>query len=471
MMRFVSIEKKDPDKREARERSQDFKEIETLFANNSAKEQASRCCQCGVPMCQVHCPLENNIPDWLKALANGQEKEAYRLVAETNTFPEICGRICPQDRLCEGFCVLHRQHGSITIGAIEKYLTEKAWEEKWVQAPHPEDEQTQSVGIIGAGPAGLAAAESLRRKGYQVHIYDRYDRPGGLLTYGIPSFKLEKTVIERRIESYKDAGIQFHCNFEVGKTARLQELRKRHGALLIATGVYKARPLHIPGTDLRGVVEALEYLVKTNRQELDCTPIGGEDDLYNARDKNVVIIGGGDTAMDCARTAIRQKAKSVTVLYRRNRENMPGSQKEVKNADEEGVVFQWLAAPVAYISDSTINTISKVQFIRMQIGLSDANGRRTVNPVEGSEQYLPADLLIHALGYEPEDLPRMFDEPSLKVTSWGTLVIDKETCQTSLDGVFAAGDIVRGASLVVWAIKDGRMAADKMHQHIQKNFN
>ena len=464
MLKFVSTPQRTPDKREAAARRSDWDEIYRAFSADRAAEQASRCSQCGVPFCQVHCPLGNNIPDWLKLTAEGRLEEAYEVAASTNTFPEICGRICPQDRLCEGNCVIEKGFESVTIGAVEKYITDTAWERGWITPPMPLRELPHSVGIIGAGPAGMAAAEQLRRKGYVVHIYDRYDRAGGLMIYGIPNFKLEKPVVLRRAEQYAAAGIVFHQNCTVGEHVSLEEMRARHDAVLIATGVYKPRDIGGPGAGLAGIVPALDYLTASNRKGLGDDVPAFDDGRLNAAGKRVVVIGGGDTAMDCVRTAVRQGAASVQCLYRRDRANMPGSMREVKHAEEEGVEFVWLAAPEAFLGD---RHVTGVRAVRMHLGLPDATGRQQVEPIAGSSFTLEADLVIKALGFDPEDLPRMFDEPDLALTRWGTLKIDHRSMMTSLPGVFAAGDIVRGASLVVWAIRDGRDAAAEIHRYVQ----
>jgi glutamate synthase (NADPH/NADH) small chain len=467
MQQFVSVDRSMPDKREAGERRQDFDEIYAEFAAEKARQQAARCSQCGIPFCQVHCPVQNNIPDWLKLTAEGRLEEAYEISSATNNFPEICGRICPQDRLCEGNCVIEQSgHGTVTIGAIEKYITDTAWERGWVKPARPRRERAQSVGIVGAGPAGLAAAEQLRRQGYKVHLYDRHDRLGGLLIYGIPNFKLEKEVVLRRAQLLADSGVTFSTNFEVGRDASLAELRERHDAILIATGVYKARDLQAPGSGLGNIVPALSYLIASNRKGLGDRVPAFEDGSLNATGKNVVVIGGGDTAMDCVRTAVRQGATSVKCLYRRDRANMPGSQREVGHAEEEGVEFVWLAAPEAFLGQDGSH-VSGVRASRIHLGVADATGRQTPRVIEGSHFTVPADLVVKALGFDPEDLPGAFGEPELAVTRWGTLKISYRTMMTSLDGVFAAGDIVRGASLVVWAIRDGRDAAERMHGYLQ----
>jgi glutamate synthase (NADPH/NADH) small chain len=465
MLQFVRLDQRNPEKRDATLRREDFGEIYKPFEPAHAGEQASRCSQCGVPFCQVHCPLNNNIPDWLKLTAEGRLEEAYEVSSATNTFPEICGRICPQDRLCEGNCVIEKGFGSVTIGSVEKYITDTAWERGWVKAPKPRRELGRSVGIIGAGPGGLAAAERLRVRGYDVHVYDRYDRVGGLMIYGIPNFKLEKEVVLRRWRQFEEGGIRFHLNTRVGQDVSLAELRARHDSVLVATGVYKARDMAAPGIGLRGIVPALDYLTASNRQGLGESVAELESGLLNAAGKNVVVIGGGDTAMDCVRTAIRQGAASVTCLYRRDRANMPGSMREVYHAEEEGVRFEWLGAPEAFLGDAHVIA---VRAHRMHLGLPDATGRQQVEPIPGSSFDLKADLVVMALGFDPEDLPKAFDEPGLPVTRWGTLKVDHRTMMTALPGVFAAGDIVRGASLVVWAIRDGRDAAEQMHQYMQR---
>jgi glutamate synthase (NADPH/NADH) small chain len=461
MLKFVGTAQAYPGKREAELRAEDFREIADRYAVSSAEEQASRCSQCGVPYCSVHCPLHNHIPDWLRLTAEGRLREAYQLSNSTSTMPEICGRICPQDRLCEGNCVIEFSgHGAVTIGSVEKFITDTAWEEGWVEPVAVGPSRGQSVGIIGAGPAGLAAAEYLREYGYDVHVYDRHDRAGGLLTYGIPGFKLEKQIVMRRIERLEEGGIVFHMGFEIGREASLDELRKRHTSLLIATGVYKARGIQAPGVGAEGVVEALDYLTASNRKGFGDAVPAFDDGTLDANGKHVVVIGGGDTAMDCVRTAVRQGATSVKCLYRRDRANMPGSQRETANAEEEGVEFVWLSAPEAFDGG---DKVTGVRATRMRLGAPDASGRRAPELDPGGAFQLQADLVIKALGFEPEDLPRLFGAEELGVTRWGTLRTDGRTMMTSLDGVFAAGDIVRGASLVVWAIRDGRDVAAHMH--------
>ena len=465
MLKFVNLKKESPLKRDTKKRSQDFNEIYDEFINAKAKEQSSRCSQCGVPFCQIHCPLSNNIPDWLKLTAEGRLQEAYELAQSTNNMPEVCGRICPQDRLCEGNCVIEQSgHGTVTIGSVEKYITDTAWEKGWVKPIKFKKELKQSVGIIGAGPAGLACAEELRKSGYQVTIYDRYDRPGGLLIYGIPNFKLEKFVVERRTKLLQESGIKFVQNFEVGKDKTLDELRGKHDAMLIATGVYKAKEIDVPGQDLKNIFPAMEFLTASNKKGLGDKVEIFDNGTLNAEEKNVVVIGGGDTAMDCVRTAVRQKAKSVKCLYRRDRENMPGSAREVKNAIEEGVEFIWLSSPKKFLGQ---NNVEEVEVSKMKLGEPDSSGRKKPIIEKGSEFKLPADLVIRSLGFDPENLPKLFNANDLIVSKWGTIKIELETMQTNIEGVFAAGDIVRGASLVVWAIKDGRDAAVQIEKYLR----
>jgi glutamate synthase (NADPH/NADH) small chain len=457
MLKFINIERDMPQKREADARREDFDEIYAEFAKAKAEEQSSRCSQCGVPYCQTHCPLHNNIPDWLRLTAEGRLQEAYEMSQATNTFPEICGRICPQDRLCEGNCVIESSgHGTVTIGAVEKYITDTAWDKGWVLPISPKVERAESVSIIGAGPGGLAAADVLRRAGIQVTVYDRYDRAGGLLTYGIPGFKLEKDIVMRRNDQMAEGGVKFELNTNIGTDISFADLRAKHDAIIIATGVYKSRDLQSEGSEANGVLRAIDFLTASNRKSFGDTVPEFDSGALDAKGKRVVVIGGGDTAMDCVRTSIRQGAISVKCLYRRDRANMPGSQREVQNAEEEGVVFEWLSAPKGFVNDPVTGVLVQ----KMRLGAPDATGRQSPEVIEGADYVEDADLVITALGFEPEDLPTLWNEPELPVNRWGTIKADYITGATAVDGVYAVGDIVRGASLVVWAIKDGRDCAE-----------
>ena len=467
MLKFVKIGQQTPPKRDTNSRKNDFNEIYDEFIKDKAKTQSSRCSQCGVPFCQIHCPLSNNIPDWLKLTAEGRLEEAYKLSQSTNNMPEVCGRICPQDRLCEGNCVIEQSgHGTVTIGSVEKFITDTAWENNWVQPIKVKNEKNQSVGIIGAGPAGLACAEELRKEGFQITVYDRYDRPGGLLIYGIPNFKLEKFVVERRTNLLKQGGIKFIQNFEIGKDASLKEIREKHDAVLIATGVYKAREIKIEGSDLDNIFPAMDFLTASNKKGLGDKVELFDNGTLNTEGKDVVVIGGGDTAMDCVRTSIRQNAKSVKCLYRRNKDNMPGSAREVANAEEEGVEFLWLSSPKKFLGTSKIEGLIAD---KMELGEPDDSGRRKPVVKNNSEYKIKSNFVIKALGFDPEELPKLFGDDDLTVTKWGTIKSDFDTMETTIPGVFAAGDIIRGASLVVWAIKDGRDAATSIIQYIKSN--
>ncbi|WP_373258327.1 NAD(P)-dependent oxidoreductase [Brevundimonas sp.] len=460
--RFVITPRIGPAKAAASDRVRGFDEIYADFSLPAGGEQSSRCAQCGVPFCQSGCPLENNIPDWLKLAAEGRAEEAWRQSEATSTMPEICGRICPQDRLCEGACTLEQSGWeTVTIGSVERWLGDMAFQNGWVTPIRPIAENGLSVGIVGAGPAGMAAADRLRSAGYAVTLYDRHDRAGGLLMYGIPGFKLEKDVVQRRLDRLVDGGVEIRLGVDVGGEGEhampFAELRAAHDAVLIATGVYQARRLTAPGCGSDGVVAALDYLITSNRTGLGDQVAAFEDGTLNASSRKVVVIGGGDTAMDCVRTAVRQGATSVTCLYRRDRDNMPGSAREVANAEEEGVVFEWLASPRAVLGGASGVTGVRVQ--RMALAAQAADGRWSVEPVPGGEFDVAADLVIEALGFEPEDIPGLFAEPDLALTDWNTIRTAGHTKATTLEGVFAAGDIVRGASLVVWAVRDGQDAA------------
>ena len=448
-------------KTEASVRVQDFGEIIVKPTPENLETQAGRCTDCGVPFCQTACPLQNNIPDWLGLSAEDEMREAWKIASATSTMPEICGRICPQDRLCEGSCTLNQSGWeAVTIGSVEAFIGDTAFDNGWVEPIRPIHERGESVAIVGAGPAGMAAADRLRTAGYQVTVYDRHDRPGGLLIYGIPGFKLEKRVVQRRTDRLIEGGVTFVMNCDVGKDVTLAELREKHDAVLLAMGVYQARALSVPGCGPGDTVAALDYLIHQNRRDL------GEQDndtWHHAKGRNVVVIGGGDTAMDCVRTAIRQGAASVTCLYRRDRENMPGSAREVSNAEEEGVVFEWLGSPKALMSRD--GSTSAVRAARMTLSEPQFGKRRDIVAVPGGDFDLPADMVIEALGFEPEKFAAHHDDLSL--TEWDTVATARSGFATSLPGVYAAGDAVRGASLVVWAVRAGQDAAAEIDRYLR----
>ncbi len=464
MLEFHKKKPKNPSKTEPEKRIKDFQEIYSQFGKNDSVEQSSRCSQCGIPYCQIHCPLNNNIPDWLRYIAEGRLEEAYQVSASTNAFPEVCGRVCPQDRLCEGNCVVEQAgFGAITIGNLEKYLTEIAWEKGWVRNLSSQNQYKQKVAIIGSGPAGMAASAYLTQNGYQVDVFEKNDRAGGLMIYGIPNFKLDKKIVERRTEWLTESGVTFNLNTEVGKNISFQDLEKDYDAILIATGVYKARQLDIDTSSVNNSIPALDFLIESNRTGLGDSP--SKNKYLTAKDKHVVVIGGGDTAMDCVRTAIRQQAKEVTCLYRRNKENMPGSAREVLNAEQEGIKFNWLSVPSKIISDSS--TATSMTYKVATLGEVDESGRR--KPIDtGVEKQIKSDLIIQALGFEPEDLNHNF-KTNIELTSWKTVKVDFKKFQTNNPKIFAAGDIVRGASLVVWAIHDGREVAKSIHNFLQNS--
>ncbi|WP_298746537.1 NAD(P)-dependent oxidoreductase [uncultured Brevundimonas sp.] len=448
-------------KKTAMERVSAFDEIMAPPPLATVETQAGRCTDCGVPFCQSGCPLQNNIPDWLRLTADGDAREAWNMASATSTMPEICGRICPQDRLCEGACTLNVSGWeAVTIGSVEAWLGDRAFDNGWVEPIRPAHDRLESVGIVGAGPAGMAAADRLRSAGYRVTVYDRHDRPGGLLIYGIPGFKLDKAVVQRRVDRLIEGGVTFVTGCEVGRDVTLDQLRERHDAVLLAMGVYRPRTLSAPGCGPGDTVAALDFLIPQNRRDLG----DAESDRWpHARGRRVVVVGGGDTAMDCVRTAVRQGAESVVCLYRRDRDNMPGSAREVVNAEEEGVRFEWLAAPRALMSrDGAVTT---VRAARMSLSEPVFGRRREVVPVPGADFDLPADMVIEALGFEPE----AFAEHSadLALTDRGAVVTSPGGFATSLPGVFAAGDAVRGASLVVWAVRDGQDAAAEIDRHLR----
>lgn len=476
MQKYVALERRMADKRQPAERNRDHFEILPDFSSEAASVQASRCEQCGTPYCQVFCPLHNNIPDWLKMTAEGRMEEAYQLAQATNNFPEICGRICPQDRLCEAkwACTLEQAgHGTVTIGAVERHIGDTAWAMGWVKPRRPVHLTGQSAGIVGAGPAGMAAAEELRAAGHEVHLYDRHARMGGLMSYGIPEFKMEQQVVARRAGLLTEAGVVFHGGRGLGGNLALEDLRQRHDAVVLAYGAHSARQLDIPGSDLAGVIPAMDYLVSSSRALIGETAAPQID----AADNWVAVIGGGDTAMDCVRTAVRQGAAGVTCLYRRDRTNMPGSSREVAHAEEEGAAFGWQSQPEA-LSDVPVDVIASqpdsfgqrgavrtIRAHRTQLVAPENGGRLVPSKVPGSDFEIAADLVINALGFTVEDAGPL-TSGRVAMSARGRVDANTSSRMTAVDGVFVAGDARLGPSLAVWAIREGREVAAQVGRHL-----
>lgn len=478
MQKYVELDREMPDLRSPDQRTKDHSEVYRRFTEREAKQQASRCEQCGVPFCQEYCPLHNNIPDWLKATAEGRLEDAYQLSQATNNLPEICGRICPQDRLCEAkwACTLEQSgHGTVTIGAVEKFITDTAWERGWVKPRLPKVELALRVAVVGAGPCGMAAAEELRAHGYLVDLFDRYDKVGGLMMYGIPGFKLDKEIVERRSQLLMDQGVRFLGGRTLGENLKLQSLLGDYDAVVVAIGAYAARDLGITGSDLPGVIPALDYLVDQGRF------LVGEiaEPRLDTRAKRVVVVGGGDTAMDCVRTAIRQEADHVMCLYRRDRSGMPGSAREQDMAVYEGCNFSWLSAPDQIRTSNADAEFIRAEQARVSAGSSallvdalktqlkeDTDGQRAlVLPIPGSKFTIEADIVINAIGFGISP-----------ATDWASDVVDskikvlKTRNYESLDvpNLYLAGDARRGPSLVVWAIREGREVAKRVHKKLSR---
>jgi glutamate synthase (NADPH/NADH) small chain len=454
---FLNLPRQDPEKAPARMRIYGWDEIYDEFAPDAAAEQAARCSQCGVPFCQVHCPVHNNIPDWLMLTAEGRLEEAYEVSQATNNFPEICGRICPQDRLCEGACTLNDGFGAVTIGAIEKYITDEAVKQGWKPDLSGVVPTGRRVAIVGAGPAGLACADVLTRNGVEAVVFDRQREIGGLLTFGIPPFKLEKEVVLRRRRMMEEMGIKFVLNTEIGRDITFQQLLDEYDAVFLGMGTYTYMRGGFPGEELNGVYEALPYLI-SNINRL----MGFEESpeaFLDMKDRRVVVLGGGDTAMDCVRTAIRQGAARVTCVYRRDQANMPGSMREVENAKEEGIHFMWNRQPVEIVGDDWVKA---VRVVETRLGQPDERGRRMPEPVPGSEQLVPADAVIIAFGFRPSPA-KWFSDFGIEIDDRGHVVAPvggRFRHQTTNPKVFAGGDMVRGSDLVVTAVFDGRQAAE-----------
>ncbi len=457
---FIDIKRIEPETKSIKVRKIEFGEIYQTQNLESVKEQSSRCLDCGNPYCEWKCPLHNYIPDWLKLAQIGSIHEAADLCHETNSFPEICGRICPQEKLCEGACTLNTGYEAVTIGQIEKYITDKALSEGWKPKKLVESSSKKTVSIIGAGPAGLACAENLIRRGVKCIVYDRYSQIGGLLTYGIPEFKLEKNIVIKRREILEELGVEFVLNFEVDEK-RMNEIEKNSDAIFLGLGTYESIKGNINGLSKDGVVEALPYLIKNTEYLMS------EEDAENIdfRDKKVVVLGGGDTAMDCVRTAIRQQAKSVYCVYRRDKENMPGSVKEIKHAMEEGVEFLFNSQPLEIIGNGTVR---QLKIGKTKLGKADGSGRKKPVLIKNSEKILDVDKLVIAFGYEAD--PQSFiAENNIKVSDRGLISLENENYkyQTSNPKFFAGGDMIIGSSLAVHAIAHGRDAAKEIIKFLE----
>lgn len=451
MQKFFDLERIDANKRSGGERIKDFDEIYEIFSENKAADQSARCIQCGDPYCHNKCPLHNLIPQWLKATASKNLELAFALSNEPSPFPEILGKICPHDRLCEGDCTLNDGHGAITIGSVETFINEEGFKQG-LKPRFNTPKTDKKVAIVGAGPAGLSAATFLLRQGINVELYDKQNRAGGLLTYGIPGFKLDKSVIARRVDILKEAGAIFHQNCEVGKDVSFDELTEQFDAVFISIGATQGRKATIPGADAANAYLAMEFLTNTQKKLFG----EGFDESIDVSEKRVVVIGGGDTAMDCVRTSLREKARSVHCLYRRDAENMPGSKKEYINAKEEGVDFEFNTSPTQIILDDQGN-ITGVEFIRTEMGEADEDGRQRIQEIPGSEDCIDADIVIFALGFDPVKYTFLTDN-GIELDRWDGIKVDKNY-ETSKANVFAGGDCHRGADLVVTAAYDGREAA------------
>ncbi len=452
---FLKQNRRDGDKTEAQVRKHEFKEIYALMPQEQATEQADRCLACGNPYCEWKCPVHNYIPNWLKLVTEGRLFEAAELSHQTNSLPEVCGRVCPQDRLCEGACTLNDGFGAVTIGQVEKYISEEAFKAGWRPDMSNVVATGKKVAVIGAGPAGLGCADVLARNGVKPVVFDRYDEIGGLLTFGIPEFKMEKWVMTRRREVLEGMGVEFRLNTDIGKDVSMQSLLDEYDAVFMGMGTYTYMKGGFPGEDLPGVLEALPFLISNVRKCLDLAKPG--EAFHDMKGKRVVVLGGGDTAMDCNRTSIRQGAASVTCAYRRDEANMPGSKREVGNAKEEGVQFLWNRQPVEIVGDGKVEG---VKLVTTELGPPDARGRRTPVVVPGSEEIVPADHVIVAFGFRPNPQP-WFEQHSIAIDQGGRVIAKggAHAFQTANPKVFAGGDMVRGSDLVVTAVWEGREAA------------
>ncbi|WP_196156876.1 FAD-dependent oxidoreductase [Reinekea sp. G2M2-21] len=454
---FLDVGRREPAKKDLNARKTEFIEIYEPMGQRQAAEQSHRCLECGNPYCEWKCPVHNYIPNWLKLVSEGNILEAVELSHQTNTLPEVCGRVCPQDRLCEGACTLNDEFGAVTIGNTEKYITDTAFAMGWKPDMSNVTMTDKKVAIIGAGPAGLGAADVLIRNGVKPVVFDRYPEIGGLLTFGIPEFKLEKKIMSKRREVFTEMGVEFRLNTEVGKDIQFQSILDEYDAVFLGMGTYKYMKGGFPGEDLPGVYDALPFLISNvnhnNGWEQDAS------EFISLQGKKVVVLGGGDTAMDCNRTSIRQQAASVTCAYRRDEENMPGSRREVANAKEEGVHFLFNRQPVEIVGT---NKVEGVKVVSTQLGEPDENGRRRPQVIEGSEEILPADAVLVAFGFQPSPAP-WFEQYGIQLNDWQGVVAEENQrykFQTSNEKVFAGGDMVRGSDLVVTAIYEGRQAGE-----------
>jgi len=461
MKEFLTTERIDPEKRLVVERTKDFGEIYEVFDRDDAANQSERCIQCGDPFCLNKCPLHNYIPQWLKSIAEKDLEFAFKLSNEPSPFPEVMGRVCPHDKLCEGDCTLNDGHGAITIGSVETHITEAGFKAGY-KPDFPGITTDKKVAVIGSGPAGLSVATYLLRSGIAVTMYEKADRAGGLLTYGIPNFKLDKKIVERRVALLVDAGLELVLNCEVGKDVAFETVANSHDAMFIGVGATKAKSASLVGENAHNVYDAMDYLTEIQKKNFKSS----YEKKFDFKDKNVVVIGGGDTAMDCLRTAKREGAKSVTCLYRRDELNMPGSKKEYKNAMEEGVDFTFLASPKEIILDESSNAIA-VEIVRTTLGAKDESGRQRMEIVKGSESRVNADVVIMSLGFDPL-VPSFLAENGVETNLWGGIIINEETHETTTAGIYAGGDCFRGADLVVTAAFDGREAARSISSSLLK---
>jgi glutamate synthase (NADPH) small chain len=461
-LQFLDIPRHDPEKLPIEVRKTQFREIYTQFDATGAKQQAGRCLSCGNPFCEWKCPVHNYIPNWLKLLNEGNLFEAAELSHQTNSLPEMCGRICPQDRLCEGACTLNDGLGAVTIGSIEKYITDEALKQGWKPDMSNVVKTGKRVAIVGAGPAGLGCADILVRNGVQPVVYDKYARIGGLLTFGIPPFKLEKEIVEKRRELMEGMGVEFRLGVEVGKDISFGQLEAEYDAVFLGMGTYRYVKGDFPGEDLPGVHEALPYLVSNINHELG---LPGGNDFVDLKGKRVVVLGGGDTGMDCNRTAIRQGAASVTCTYRRDADNMPGSRRDYKNSVEEGVTFLFNRQPIGIVGNGRVEG---VRVVETRLGAPGPRGRRVTENVPGTEQVIPADAVLVAFGFQPSPA-QWFAQHGIGLHSNGRVRVtasSERPFQTTNPKVFAGGDMVRGSDLVVTAVFEGREAAKGILNHL-----